>query len=169
MTKVWFTADTHFGHPSMVRPDRRPFATIDEHDDALIEIWNATVGAGDTVWHLGDFTYKSSTPAEAYFRRLNGTKHLVTGNHDRSSVTSLPWASVQSTAEIAVDGVRVFMAHFPHLEWPGYWRQSLHLFGHVHGRREGVGRSCDVGVDAWSLRPVSLREVLARVGDRVND
>ncbi|WP_294640413.1 metallophosphoesterase [uncultured Aureimonas sp.] len=142
--------------------------TVDEHDDALVDLWNAVVRPGDVVWHLGDFAYKTKRHPQEHFRRLNGVKHLVMGNHDGNAVTSREWASVQDTAEIVVDSVRLFLAHYPHLEWPRYWRQSVHLFGHVHGNREGVGRSCDVGVDAWSYRPVTLDEIMQKLGDREN-
>ena len=80
----------------------------------------------------------------------------------------MAWDSVSDLREIAVDCVRVILCHYPLLEWKAYHHQSVHLFGHVHGRRAGVGRSCDVGVDAWSYRPVRLDEVLDRIGDAVN-
>ena len=52
---VFFTSDTHFGDPRVLRIDKRPFKTIPEHDEALIAHWNGIVSAGDEVWHLGDF------------------------------------------------------------------------------------------------------------------
>ena len=33
---VFFTSDTHFGDPRVLRIDKRPFKTIPEHDEALI-------------------------------------------------------------------------------------------------------------------------------------
>lgn len=169
MSNVFFTADTHFGHAGVIKMSSRPFSNVDEMDETLIADFNAVVRKTDIVWHLGDFWYKSPKPANAYLSRLNGTKHLIVGNHDGARTRELPWASVQESAQIAVDGHRLVLGHYPWAEWAGYWRQSVHLYGHVHGRREGVGRSCDVGVDAWQFRPVSLDEILVRIGDRVND
>ncbi|WP_158871364.1 metallophosphoesterase family protein [Antarcticirhabdus aurantiaca] len=167
---TFFTADTHFGHARIVDLSRRPFEGVVEMREALIRNWNAVVRESDDVWHLGDFAYRATAgEAERVFERLNGRKHLVVGNHDGEATCALPWASVQPAAEIAVDGQRLFLAHYPMLEWPGYWRQAVHLFGHVHGNRAGVGRSCDVGVDAWGYRPVRLSEVLRRIGDAVNE
>jgi len=74
---TWFSADTHFGHAGILGPHmhcRRGdhFASIQEHDEALIERWNAVVGEDDEVWHLGDFAYRTSYEhAQAVFRRLN--------------------------------------------------------------------------------------------------
>ena len=61
MPNTFFTSDSHFGHASVLAPrmDRpRPFATIEEHDEALVAAWNAVVRPDDIVWHLGDFAYR---------------------------------------------------------------------------------------------------------------
>jgi hypothetical protein len=51
---LFFTADTHFGDPSILR--RRVWTTsVDDHDEVLIAHWNGTVGPEDEIWHLGDF------------------------------------------------------------------------------------------------------------------
>ena len=55
MSKVFFTADTHFGDDAIRRYENRPFTDIEEMDRELIARWNAVVGPADTVWHLGDF------------------------------------------------------------------------------------------------------------------
>ncbi|MEJ7707010.1 MAG: hypothetical protein WKF82_06805 [Nocardioidaceae bacterium] len=51
---VYFTSDTHFSHANIIRLCNRPFADVDEMDEAIIERWNATVTSADTVYHLGD-------------------------------------------------------------------------------------------------------------------
>ena len=82
---TYFTADSHLNHASLLRNLRPGFASIEEHDELLIEAWNSTVRPGDTVYHLGDFSL-SKDPAylARTFRRLNGRrKVLVVGNHDR--------------------------------------------------------------------------------------
>jgi len=43
--------------------------------------------------------------------------------------------------------------------WDRSHHGSWHLFGHSHGHVTTVGRSLDVGVDAWDFHPVSLIEV----------
>lgn len=52
MLTTHVVSDTHIGHrnilsPSMERP--RPFATIEAHDETLVERWNAVVDPDDTV------------------------------------------------------------------------------------------------------------------------
>lgn len=62
--KVWFTADTHFGHRNILKHCDRPFGSVKEMDEALIAMWNAVVGLNDDVWHLGDFAYRSAQAPE---------------------------------------------------------------------------------------------------------
>lgn len=98
---IYFTSDTHFGDARVLRIDRRPFANMVEHDAALIETWNDTIGPDDEVWHLGDvMSSRSTEDAELLLSRLNGRKHLVIGNNDPVPVTqAAAWASVQHYAE----------------------------------------------------------------------
>ena len=37
---LYFTGDTHFADPRVLRIDRRPFKTLPDHDEALVENWN---------------------------------------------------------------------------------------------------------------------------------
>ena len=73
----FFTSDTHFNDSRILRIDRRPFASLNEHDEALIAFWNETVGRDDEVWHLGDFARHDKAGVEVLLSRLNGQKHLI--------------------------------------------------------------------------------------------
>jgi calcineurin-like phosphoesterase family protein len=161
---VWFTSDTHFGHANIIRHCARPFGGVAEMDVALVANWNARVRPGDDVWHLGDFAFRNETAAASYLRRLHGRVNLIWGNHDSDVVRHLPgWASSQPMAEITVDGVRLVLLHYAMLVWPRSHHGALHLFGHSHGTLQGNSQSCDVGVDAWDYRPVSLAEIQERL------
>ena len=158
---VFFTADTHFGHEGAIRQNGRPFASVDDMNREMAARWNAVVAPQDEIWHLGDFAYKMPLDdARKIFGTLNGRKSLIVGNHDKATVRTWPWESVHDLHEIAVDGRRVVLCHYPLAEWPGYYRDSVHLFGHVHGNRHVAG-AVDVGVDCWDFRPVPLDEILA--------
>lgn len=79
---LYFTSDTHFSDPRVLRIDRRPFPDLPSHDAALIANWNAVVSPADEVWHLGDFARGTAETVEALLAQLNGTKHLIIGNND---------------------------------------------------------------------------------------
>ena len=84
MQKIFFTADTHFGHENVIQFDKRPFASADEMDEEMIKRWNNKVGKGDLVYVLGDMIWKSITDyAEPLIKSLNGQIILIKGNHDQ--------------------------------------------------------------------------------------
>ena len=56
--KVWFTADTHFGHKNIIRYCQRPFVDVEEMNRVLIENWNSVVSPDDLVFHLGMRRFK---------------------------------------------------------------------------------------------------------------
>jgi calcineurin-like phosphoesterase family protein len=159
---ILFTADTHFGDPRVLRLDRRPFASLAEHDEALVAAWNAAVGAEDEVWHLGDFARGSREAKEGLLARLSGRKHLVAGNNDDADTLGLGgWASVGSYAEIDADGRRLVLCHYAFRTWNGMGRGALDLHGHSHGALTPLPRQYDVGVDGFPYRPVALAAILA--------
>lgn len=158
---VYFTADTHFGHAGALALYRRPFASVDTMNRAMVERWNATVGPDDEVWHLGDFALRMTPEAiAALLGSLNGRKHLVTGNNDPPVVAALPgWHSVQPFQELVVDGRRLVLCHYALRTWNGMAKGALNLHGHSHGRLKPMPRQKDVGVDVWDFRPVTLEQL----------
>ncbi|WP_279357305.1 metallophosphoesterase [Methylobacterium indicum] len=171
---TFFTADTHFGHGGMMsermgRP--RPFASVEAHDEAIVAHWNNRVRPSDRVFHLGDFAYGCSLAhARAIFGRLNGRKILLRGNHeDRGE--RLAWEAIHDVLRISVQDrgmaapVPLWLSHYAHLAWPDSHRGRLHLYGHSHGAIPPTARACDVGVDAWGFRPVTIGEIQELLAD----
>ncbi len=159
---VYFTSDTHFGDPRVLRFDHRPFPTLEAHDLALVERWNAVVGQDDTVWHLGDFAL-GPPPAQVaeLLEALNGSKHLIIGNNDDEVTILAPgWASTQSYAELALEGRLVVLCHYAFRTWNDMGRGAINLHGHSHGKLTPVPKQYDVGVDAQDFRPVTIEEIL---------
>lgn len=165
MGRIFFTADLHLNHAAILRMCARPFDTIEHHDQALVDNWNAVVGPSDQVFVVGDFAHKAD-PAKVrkIFHRLRGAKHLIIGNHDGEFVrTQLPWSTVVDRMKITVDGQKIVLDHYPMRSWQGAHSGAIQLFGHVHNRLETWPNSTDVGVDAWAYKPVTLPEIRARL------
>lgn len=167
---IWFTADHHFEHTRICELAERPFASLEEHDAALEAAWNEVVRPGDTVWHLGDFSFqRKKLDVAGLLSRLNGVKHLVRGNHDHRQVRkAVGWASVQDDLVLTLPlpdttPQKLYLRHDPVRDWAG---PAWHLHGHTHGKLGhdlAVGR-VDVGVDCWGYRPVSLEELAVEIG-----
>jgi calcineurin-like phosphoesterase family protein len=49
MPDTWFTADFHLGHVNIIRYCSRPFPTVEEMDQAIVERLNASVKRNDVL------------------------------------------------------------------------------------------------------------------------
>lgn len=86
MSEVYFISDTHFGHANICNFTRddgsklRPFNSVEENDECIIENWNKLVKPKDKIYHLGDVVINRKSLK--ILEKLNGTKVLIKGNHD---------------------------------------------------------------------------------------
>jgi calcineurin-like phosphoesterase family protein len=165
---IYFTADTHFGHAAIIEHCQRPFATVAEMDAVLVANWNAVVQPRDTIYHLGDFCYKAVKSPEAYLKKLNGTIHLIRGNHDSETARLCvdKFASVSDLLEVVVEGQRIVLCHYAMRVWPKSHHGSWHLYGHSHGTLppEMGSKSLDIGVDCHDYYPVAFPKLVELLG-----
>lgn len=170
---IYFIADTHFGHHSIIQYCSRPFSNIDEHDEGLIHNWNSVVKKGDTIYHLGDFGYtKNSDRLRKICNKLTGNIILIRGNHD-TNLDSIKFRfnCIKDThllsTKVFDNKVRIFLSHYPHRTWIHRPRDCYHLYGHVHGNMGSYGLSFDAGVDCWGYRPISIEDVYNHVQENL--
>src|SRR4051812_42588376 len=83
MENHWFTSDTHYHHKNIIKYSNRPFANVQEMNEAIINNFNSVVKPGDLVYHLGDFGFCTIDQADQILSRLNGRKYFIWGNHDK--------------------------------------------------------------------------------------
>lgn len=167
MSKVFFTADTHFGHAGILKhcPDTRQYANVREMDRILVQNWNAVVGPRDTVYHLGDVAWAKDETFKL-MKQLNGEKILLPGNHDKQSMQDNRFLELwdrilpSSYHEVYIDDILVVLCHYPIWEWNGIFAGSWHLHGHVHAKPMGIpGKILDVGVDNNGGYPFSVAQI----------
>lgn len=174
---IYFTADLHLNHENVIKHSNRPFSNLEDMDDGICFRWNSVVKRCDTVYCLGDFALswgkRSVERIDTLLARLNGSKHLIVGNHDRAEVTrNKRWQTVEHYKEIKVDTgdvhkQRIVMCHYAMRTWNQMHRGSIMLHGHSHGNLSDIGgRIMDVGVDCHDYRPISLETVLDKMRDR---
>jgi len=182
MTKTFITSDLHFGHKNILKfcAKTRPYASIDEMDEAMIREWNTSVDFDDTVYILGDISYREPSHTARIFDRLQGTKILISGNHDEKALKDKFFRNcfkeIHNYLEITVDKRKIVMFHYPIAEWNAMHRGSLHFYGHLHGSTSGLEefRAVDVGFDAtgqvvvpleWAINKALKGKIKAHHGD----
>jgi calcineurin-like phosphoesterase family protein len=168
-TKTWITSDLHFGHANIMNfcPKTRPYGSVSEMNQAMMDQWNAAVAPQDTVYILGDVAFMSGYDAAKLMQQLAGTKILVAGNHDRKTLKDVHFrrcfVSIHDYLEITHEKTLVVMSHYPFLEWNQMHRGSVMLYGHLHGNPTGQEqyRMRDVGMDASGSVVRQLGHVVA--------
>ena len=165
MGQALFTSDTHFFHANIIQHCQRPYADVAEMNAALIQNWNAKVNDGDTVFHLGDFTFGGEENIAIILKQLRGRKILIRGNHDRPAWKMLVggFHDVFEGFSMDIDGTKVQMRHVPPKD--DAWKKTgalYHLCGHVHEKWARQGDVINVGVDVSGYEPLTLPELLAR-------
>ncbi len=162
---TFFTGCNHFGHENILDLANRPFGSLQEMEEVMTERWNQTVKDGDTVYQLGDFSFKAAKDPESYLERLNGNIIRLQGNHDPKN-WGVDYLKIcdNSLEPFRENGLQIVMMHYPIEEWDSWFDGSIHLHCHTH-KPEFVSakRRGNVGVDSTGFKPISLEEVVERL------
>ena len=184
MNDIFFISDTHWYHNNIIRLCERPFESIAEMNEVLVNNWNNIVRPGDIVYHVGDFINPRGTRANKFLDRLNGTVFLAQGNHDsKKALYRFPqWAP---RYYLNVGDYKFLLQHYP--EYPDglkdQYTEDRRLFvdkrdyevdfilsGHIHNNhfdrndkkvgRLWTGRSLNLSVEVHNYCPIPLDTVI---------
>ena len=165
MNKIFFTADTHFGHSKIIGYCKRPFKDVEEMDNEIIKRWNSVITNNDTIYHLGDFAFGNRF--DKYFDRLNGKIILISGNHDRLAIKNKEkfFDFYDTIHEIRIKGKLFVLCHYAMRVWNKSYHGSYHIYGHSHGTltHSQGSSSFDCGVDTNNFYPYSYRDAVRKI------
>lgn len=169
---IFFTSDQHFAHINIMKYEKdnrvdlngNSFNSIDDMDYYIIDRWNEKITPEDTVYLLGDTSFKEQV-IRNYLHSLNGNIELVCGNHDPYfknffygsaglvndviyRAKNAGFNNIHKKINLNIEGLgRVKMSHFPFIsknENPEYSRYldlrpkddgcDILLHGHVHSK-----------------------------------
>lgn len=170
MSNIWFTSDTHFGHANFLTFQDvdgaviRPFASVDEMDELIIERWNSVVRDGDKIYHLGDVCFNKSRFSDI-MGRLKGSKRLILGNHDDIKRFRM-YEHFKKIALWRIFKEHDFVASHVPLARDQFRKVGFNLHGHVHEKPEPSNRHICVCVERTDYTPVHMDEILAEIKRR---
>lgn len=177
MKHVFFVADTHFCHQNIIRLCNRPFESIEQQDETLIENWNKKVPENAIVFHLGDVGMKmEEDKIKKILDSLHGKIYLIVGNHDIGNIDMIKYRfeGIFWQLQLQMGKTTVWLNHNPFLAYAGTYKEkhpAYQLFGHVHtGLHNYLGLDIprmkhlflwqyDVGVDNNHFTPISWMEI----------
>ena len=169
--KVFFIADTHFGHKEIINFENRPFKNTEEMNEILIQNWNKTVSEKDVIFLLGDFDKKKKEEIQQYISALNGYKILIMGNHDR--VYPLSWWAGAGFQEVIQYPV-IYKEWFLLSPDPSHINKNMpyaNIFGHVHGNplyTDVSRQSFCVSAERTGYIPLEFEEITEKMQNAIN-
>lgn len=162
----YYISDLHLFHNRILEKFNRPFSSVEEMHEVIINNWKNKVKDDDTVYILGDVGMYHAREIGNILNNLPGRKILVTGNHDFKNIHSSSYkktfAKITSYLEIKDNGRNVVLFHYPIEDWNGKYRGYYHLHGHVHNNEESLSqkeRRFNVSAEVVDYTPVSLDEL----------
>lgn len=177
---IWVISDTHFQHANILNfadKDGNPvrghlFDNVDQMDECMMDNWNSVVKPGDIVYHLGDVFFGNKETFMQKWKKLNGSKRLVLGNHDDAKffIKHELVTKVVVWREFHEHGL--LLSHIPlnpsglvryrhgapvnshHLQ-----KQLLNVHGHIHQNPSPTEHHKCVCVEQVDYTPVNIEEL----------
>ena len=166
MGNLFVISDTHFFHSKILEFERaaRPFDSVEEMNEAMVDRWNAIVKKNDAVWHLGDVCFGSKKNLKI-IDRLKGRKNLIMGNHDRYGVRLYAEVFGKIEAVRRLDGF--LLSHIP-IHPDSMYRFKGNVHGHLHSKRVTtlVRYHLGHGPDGCVVSPDGDEEYMYEVDER---
>ena len=166
---IYFISDTHFNHNNIIKYCNRPFKSINEINQTIINNWNKTVKADDEIYHLGDLVLGKKEEMYNAVSNLNGKKYLIRGNHDKLSISIYEELgfNVLKNAPIKLENDKLLLSHTPvpdkHIP-----KGFINIHGHIHNKdlyeciekyepnQYSIDKHINVSCDAINFKPISI-------------
>ena len=182
---IWVTADTHFGQSEVItfydvdsgsKEPMRPFDTIEEMDECILDHWSECIRPGDTLWHLGDVVGPNQENLDWFIDEmhsvLNGVDATVLlGNHDNGMRLAKTGLFKNIEGDIDARAAYGFYAtHEPvHIDTLYHWERtqapSVNIHGHIHTFREIDDLWINLCVEMTDFAPVNFEDILMRINE----
>jgi len=174
MHKNYFIADPHLGHYKIITFEDnkgnlvRPFNTIEDHDNVIIDYINALVRPVDKLYILGDVVmYRRNF--DILDRIVTKKRILIRGNHDIFKLKDyLPYFKDIRAYKVMPKHGLIF-SHCPihPCQMEGRWKLNVH--GHMHHNFIEDKRYFNICPERVGYKPIELEEILAKLKENKDD
>lgn len=162
---TFFAGDMHLGHRNIIKYCNRPFKSVEEMNETLIDNWNKVINKFDTVIVNGDFSLVGKDKCIEFGQRLKGRKILVLGNHDSCSLKTYYEAGFEIVSKypIVFDNFAI-VSHQPLFvnENSPYGN----IYAHVHDNpmyQDVTSTTFCTSMERINFTPISYEEIRERM------
>ena len=181
---IFLASDHHMNHANCLTFKKndgtplRPYSSVEEMNEALIDNHNSVVRPQDKIYMLGDVAMNKK--GLEMVKRMNGTKILIKGNHDCESLSK--YAEIFKDVRAVHPLEKGFvLTHVPlHPDCLERWGINVH--GHLHSNRVQINCGEDWSgdmvhaddpryfcacVEQINFTPIAFEEIKRIVRERV--
>lgn len=158
--RIFVTSDLHLGHYNIIRYCKRPFDSLDDMNNTLVNNWNSTISKNDKVYFLGDLAFGRNSSTDYWLRKLNGNIIFFKGNHDYSANIDF----INFTT-LTFCNIPFFLTHDP-ADVPADWEGWV-IHGHHHNNHPDDypfinydRKTINVSVELTNYKPVNMNTLL---------
>ena len=157
--RLWVWSDMHFNHANIQEYAQRPTESLQAMENRMLDQYRRLISPSDVVIFGGDVSMGRSEQIAACFTKIKalpGTKVLVRGNHDQSTMTQLTevFDYVCAAFTFNTEHGLIDCTHYPMPTLPG--RRALH--GHTHQHLISTNH-INMSVEHTHYAPVKLLEL----------
>jgi calcineurin-like phosphoesterase family protein len=175
---IYYTSDWHLGDDRLGTNGKpnlfyRPFSSVDESNNTIMNNLYKDFKDGDILWHLGDVIVSDIKASERHLEQMrvmypNSKFNLILGNYDTDKVDVLSEYFDTLHDEFSLvdfnGDLLIYLNHYPTKckaklseEFSDY---TFAITGHIHSLWKVKPMIINVGVDAWHFKPVSHNEIM---------
>jgi calcineurin-like phosphoesterase family protein len=161
-------SDTHFSHENILKITNRPFSSIAEMNEVILDNIHKCVTKQDQFIFVGDWSWDFNFGVKAWNSINAGLKCFVRGNHDdlldRDDIINM-----ESILDVnrKIEPKAIFtVCHYPMVSWNKSHYGTFQVHGHHHNQiiaERFPGKRVNVAVENTNYMPIELEEVLAIV------
>ena len=168
---IWLISDTHFFHENILKFTDKDgelirgarFEDVEEMNEVMADNWNKTVKPGDIVYHLGDVFIGPKDEFKKFWKRLNGAKRLIVGNHDDIKWIAQNELFQKITMWRQFPEFGLLLSHVP-LDPSGVYNYRLdepmlNVHGHIHQNPSPTEHHRNVSVEQIDYTPINIEEL----------
>lgn len=162
--KIYLISDLHLDHTNIIKYCNRPFASIEEMNQTIVNNWNKTINDHGTVYFLGDMAFgRGSRKASYWLTQLKGKIVFIEGNHEETG-------KVQAHERLILkyNGGEFLLIHDPALK-PKNWN-GWTIHGHKHNNDlkgyplvNPARKTVNVSVELVNYAPIELDAILTKI------
>jgi calcineurin-like phosphoesterase family protein len=165
--KIFIISDLHLDHANIIKYCNRPFKSVYDMNNFIVNSWNKIVGKNDIVYFLGDMAYgRGSRKTRFWLEKLNGNVVFIKGYHDR-------FRNIKFYDKLILNykGRRFLLVHNPQ-DAPSGWNDWI-IHGHTHNNNPEYPlinkdkKTINVSAELLGYKPILLEDLLSKLGGSI--